>query len=85
MKERKPLAGSYMELFWNGKSQGRVFQDEILESTYYPMVSLYTNLGCLPGGEMDPQQRARVQVAFRSMAFEYKHLGVKSLEDKIIR
>ena len=86
MKERKPLTGSYMELFWNGKSQGRMFQDEILESTYYPMVSLYTNLGCMPDGERDPQQRARVQVTFRSGAFQYAYpKGVKSLEHKISR
>lgn len=85
MKERKPLLGSYMELFWNGKSQGRVFQDQILESTYYPMVSLYTNLGCLPGGEKDSQQRARVQVEFRSMAFHHSYVGAKSLEHKVIR
>ena len=85
MAERKPQAGSYMELFWNGKSQGRAFQDEILESTYYPMVSLYTNLQCLPDGERDAEQRARVQVVFRSGGFAKRYPnGAKSLEHKVI-
>jgi hypothetical protein len=83
MDERKSQPGSYMELFWNGESQGRAFQDSILESTYYPMVSLYTCLESLPGGETDPGQRARVQVMFDFGAIVHSYPeGVNCLENK---
>jgi hypothetical protein len=86
MNGRKPLAGSYMELFWNGVSQGQAFQDEILESTYYPMISLYTNLeeGYLPDGETDASQRARVKVNFCAPWWgEYSDIGRPTGEELV--
>ena len=85
LDQRTALEGSYMELFWNGVSQGRVFQDAILESTYYPMVSLYTNMEILPDGDKDARKRARVIMNFRSETWcGYPCGKAKSLEDKIV-
>lgn len=71
LEKRQPQAGSYAELFWNGKSQGRTFINEILESTYYPMISLYTSVDVdgLPCGATT--DRLRVQVTFDASRFDY--------------
>ena len=85
LEGRREQKGSYMELFWNGKSQGRVFVDGLLESTYYPMVSLFTSLDDAPLGEKDPAQRARVEVRFNAETFAYEYpQGIRTLEDKVV-
>ena len=40
-KALKPLPGSFMEFFKNGKSQGRAWENQIYSGEYYPCVSMY--------------------------------------------
>lgn len=42
-KQLTPAAGSYLEFFKNGVSQGKVYQDELFHGEYYPCVSIYKN------------------------------------------
>lgn len=56
---RMNIEGSFMEVYINGVSQGRVFCDVILEGTYYPTVSLFTN-------STDPSKKVQARVNFGS-------------------
>lgn len=56
LPKRKSLAGSFVEIFVNGKYQGRAF-DDILEGTYYPTVSLFTQT-------LDSSKVAKVKANF---------------------
>mmetsp|Transcript_10908 Transcript_10908/g.21734 ORF Transcript_10908/g.21734 Transcript_10908/m.21734 type:complete len:209 (-) Transcript_10908:339-965(-) len=56
---RTNIEGSFMEVYINGMSQGRVFCDAILEGTYYPTVSLFTR-------STDPSKMVKARVNFGS-------------------
>ena len=59
----QPLAGSFIEFFINGASQGRTYVDAIKEGTYYPALSIYTH-----ARQLEP---ARVQVNFGETSFAF--------------
>lgn len=56
LPQRKNLVGSFIEIFVNGKYQGRAF-DSIREGTYYPTISLFTTT-------LDSSKVAKVKVNF---------------------
>lgn len=60
LPKRKNLAGSFVEIFVNGKSQGRAFDELILEGTYYPTISLFTET-------LDSSKIAKAKVNFGIM------------------
>lgn len=57
LPKQKCIPGSFIELFVNGTSQGRAFQGSILEGTYYPTVSLFSETP-------DPSKVAKVKANF---------------------
>ena len=70
----QPLAGSFIEFFINGASQGRTYVDAIKEGTYYPALSIYTHAPAMPFAILSYGPFSVARGCNKKEAFHRQHL-----------